>query len=490
MNEKFTILGNEILLKFMLLCTILIIPANLILGENITTSISIFLCFLPIFLAIYILIKKTKSHSSIRKILILVLYSTILLTNHFDPTTNKLYLLFAGLCLLTVYQDYLLIIKTCIFNSIFVICSALIYGSNMYGDVNLIRQCFVIISYLILCSITLIVQCKITMQVSNESDNNNQKLQNAKLKSDAIADTILYSVQNLAHIKNENLMNLTNIRESSTLIESNLRTMVNNSENQETTTDNILNKVNEQEDNIKTISQTANEMSIQSSDTRNKVDRGYEAIKDLNSKIKDIYGFNKTVNTNIIDLQEEAKNIAKILESMKEISEQTNLLSLNASIEASKAGQYGKSFAVVADEIKKLATNSKESATQIDSIINNIQNKIDKVYNAVGESNLRVSASIESSEAASLTFENISEATEQLLLKSNNINSMISNYLNYSKSISQEFNELSSLSEEGVASIESIFDSIIQQNKQVEHLNISFYNLSKLIEDLDNITKK
>lgn len=490
MNEKFTILGNEILLKFMLLCTILIIPANVILGENITKSISIFLCFLPIFSAIYILIKKTKSHSSIRKILILVMYSTIILTNHVDPTTNKLYLLFAVLCLLTVYQDYLLIINTCIFNSIFVICSALIYGSNMYGDVNLIRQCFIIISYLILCSITLIVQCKITMQVSNESDNNNQKLHNAKLKSDAIADTILYSVQNLAHIKNENLMNLTNIRESSTLIESNLRTMVNNSENQETTTANILNKVNEQEGNIKTISQTANEMSIQSSDTRNKVDRGYEAIKDLNSKIKDIYGFNKTVNTNIIDLQEEAKNIAKILESMKEISEQTNLLSLNASIEASKAGEYGKSFSVVADEIKKLATNSKESAIQIDSIINNIQHKIDKVYNAVGESNLRVSASIESSESASLTFKNISEATEQLLVKSNSINSMISNYLNSSQIISQEFNELSSLSEEGASSIESIFDSIIQQNKQVEHLNTSFCNLSKLIEDLDNITKK
>lgn len=490
MNDKFTVIGNQILLKFMLFCAILIIPVNLILGESITNSLLIFLCFLPIFLSIYILIKKVKKHSLIRTILILVMYTAIIVTNHFDPTINKLYLLFAVLCLLTVYQDYLLIIRACIYNSILVILSIFVYGSTMYGDINLLRQCGVVILYLIISSITLAFQCRITVQVSNESDENTKKVEKAKLESDAIADTVFNTVQNLACIKNENLINLSNISESSTLIENNLRTIVNNSETQEATTEKILNKVNEQEENIKTISQTANQMSLQSSNTRNKVDRGYDAIKDLNSKIKDIYGFNKTVNTNLIDLQEEAKNIAKILESMKEISEQTNLLSFNASIEASKAGEFGKSFSVVADEIKKLANNSKESAIQIDIIINNIQNKINKVYDAVGESNLRVSASIESSESASLTFENISEATEELLVKSNSINSMISDYLNSSKIISQEFNELSSLSEEGAASIESIFDSILDQNKQVEYLNTSFNNLSNLIEDLDKITKK
>lgn len=490
MNEKFTIIGNQILLKFMLFCAILIIPVNLTLGESITNSLLLFLCFLPIFTSIYMLIKKCQKHSLIRTILLITIYTAVIAINHFDPTINKLYLLFAVLCLLTVYQDYLLIIRVCVYNSILVILSAFIYGSTMYGDTDAFRQCFVVILYLLISSFTLVFQCQVTVQVSNESDENTEKIKKAKLESDAIADTVFNSVQNLACIKNENLINLANISESSTLIESNLKTIVDNSEVQDLTTEKILNKVNDQAENIKTISEIANEMSLQSSDARQKVDRGYEAIKDLNSKIKDIYGFNKTVNTNIIDLQEEAKNISKILETMKDISEQTNLLSLNASIEAAKAGEFGKSFSVVADEIKKLATNSKESAVQIDNIIKNIQNKIDKVYKTVGESNLRVSASIESSESASMTFENISDATEQLLIKSQIINTMISDYLNSSKIISKEFNELSSLSEEGTSSIESIFDSIIDQNKQVEYLNISFNNLSKLIEDLDSITKK
>lgn len=489
MNNNFNVIGNKILLKFMLFCIALIIPMNFILGENIINSVLILLCFLPIFATVYTFNKKNINTSLTRTIIVFTAYLTIIITNHFDPTINKLYLLFGILCLLSIYQDSFLIVRACVYNIILTLLSTFVYGSVMYGDINPMRQCCVVIAYLILSTITLVLQCKVTMDMSRKSDETDIKLSTEQNRNSFISNSVLQSVNKLTKIKNENLSKLFNINKSFNLTQIKLKDIVNYSEKQDATIDTILNKIKEQDYNIQTISTTVNNMSEQSLSTKEKVTDGYDAVKDLNSKLKDIYGFNKTVNSNILDLQKEAKNIVSILDTIKEISEQTNLLSLNASIEAAKAGEFGKSFSVVAEEIKKLADNSKVSAAQIGNIINNITRKIDDVSLAVGESNLKLSSSIEASKAASLTFENINYTTDELFIKSKNITEMIHSYSSASKDILNDFNSLSILSEEGTSSIEDIFKNILEQNEQVKYLNDSFNNLSELIEQLNKISK-
>lgn len=82
-----------------------------------------------------------------------------------------------------------------------------------------------------------------------------------------------------------------------------------------------------------------------------------------------------------------ASEIGTISAVVKSISDHSNLLGLNAAIEASRAGEHGKGFAVVADEVRNLATNSKENANQINSITKNIQQLLASLNEAFTEIN-------------------------------------------------------------------------------------------------------
>jgi len=91
------------------------------------------------------------------------------------------------------------------------------------------------------------------------------------------------------------------------------------------------------------------------------------------------------VNRQMVTLEEDSKRIGEIIEVINDIAEQTNLLALNAAIEAARAGEQGRGFAVVADEVRKLAERSGEATKQIASIIIGMQDNTAKSVHAVGE---------------------------------------------------------------------------------------------------------
>jgi methyl-accepting chemotaxis protein len=79
------------------------------------------------------------------------------------------------------------------------------------------------------------------------------------------------------------------------------------------------------------------------------------------------------VADSIVELSEQTQSIGEIISAVNDLADQSNLLSVNASIEAAKAGEHGKGFAVVAQEVKSLADQSKESTAQVKTILNDIQ---------------------------------------------------------------------------------------------------------------------
>lgn len=109
----------------------------------------------------------------------------------------------------------------------------------------------------------------------------------------------------------------------------------------------------------------------------------------------------------VFQLGDQSKQIGQIVDVIKGIADQTNLLALNAAIEAARAGEQGRGFAVVAEEVRKLAEQSSTSATQIATLIGNIQRETERAVEVMEKGKGEVAAGIEAVNLAGNSFQNI-----------------------------------------------------------------------------------
>lgn len=165
---------------------------------------------------------------------------------------------------------------------------------------------------------------------------------------------------------------------------------------------------------IAEISANIHESSEAAEEADNNASSGQQVVSEVVQGIVDLAGEVDTAADLITQVGQNSENISTVLDVIKGIAEQTNLLALNAAIEAARAGEQGRGFAVVADEVRTLASRTQESTEEINSIIESLQNGSGKAVKAMSVSREQAQKLSDQASNASVTFKAIADSVAQI----------------------------------------------------------------------------
>ncbi|WP_394224582.1 methyl-accepting chemotaxis protein [Pseudoalteromonas spongiae] len=163
--------------------------------------------------------------------------------------------------------------------------------------------------------------------------------------------------------------------------------------------------------------QVSDDCTIAMSDIMQAENFADEGNNDVRLAVNEVTSLNDSLSESsqaMTQLEKESENITKILDVIRGIAEQTNLLALNAAIEAARAGEQGRGFAVVADEVRTLAKRSHESTEEIDKVLNSLIEQTRLMSDKMASSVTRSQGAIEKAEKAHNSFDDISSAVSKV----------------------------------------------------------------------------
>ena len=205
-----------------------------------------------------------------------------------------------------------------------------------------------------------------------------------------------------------------------------------------------------------------------------------QGAKKVNSTIKTIEGLNNSIDNAtavIIALQEKSTSIGSVSEVISSIADQTNLLALNAAIEAARAGEQGRGFAVVADEVRSLASKTQESIVSINSIIESLQQGSSEAVTAMKESQKEAINTIENARESGEALSEVSEAIQNIKDMARQIAVASEQQSSVTLDISRNVQEISSISEQtaqGAAESVRASDDLSAQAEELQSIISSF----------------
>ncbi|MGQ7818216.1 methyl-accepting chemotaxis protein [Metapseudomonas furukawaii] len=203
-------------------------------------------------------------------------------------------------------------------------------------------------------------------------------------------------------------------------------------------TESISRDIGTMSSSIQEVAQRSRQASEEASAATRQAEEARQNIDSLSSSIGDLGSSVLSSVQAMQQLEEETQQVGSVLTVIRSIAEQTNLLALNAAIEAARAGEQGRGFAVVADEVRNLAQKTAASTAEIQSIIQRLQSSANGVLHAMTLNGAKARASIERSEQATLTLEAITRAVRQIDELNAGIAQFTQEQIGLSRSIQQD----------------------------------------------------
>ncbi|WP_449537985.1 methyl-accepting chemotaxis protein [Ferdinandcohnia sp. Marseille-Q9671] len=206
-------------------------------------------------------------------------------------------------------------------------------------------------------------------------------------------------------------------------------------------------------------------------------------MNSINEKMKQSHAL-------VVGLDHKTNEITKLVNVIQEIAGQTNLLALNAAIEAARAGEHGKGFAVVADEVRKLAEQVGKSVAEITLIVKDIQQESKQVVQSLDDGYQSVEEGTVQIQTTGKTFNNLKQTIEQIGAQIETMSASLYGVLDDTQVISGSIEGIAAVAEESAAGVEEVSATAQQSSSSMEEVARSAKQLEENAGELNSLIQR
>ncbi|AZD56613.1 Methyl-accepting chemotaxis sensor/transducer protein [Pseudomonas chlororaphis subsp. aurantiaca] len=243
-----------------------------------------------------------------------------------------------------------------------------------------------------------------------------------------------------------------------------------NSDEQASRTNSVAAAINQLGAAAQEIARNAAQASQQASDARSLAEDGQQVVDRSILAMNQLSDMISASSNNIETLNSKTVNIGQILEVITSISQQTNLLALNAAIEAARAGEAGRGFAVVADEVRNLAHRTQESAQQVQTMIEELQVGARESVSTMSNSQRHSQDSVEIANQAGERLNSVTQRIGEIDGMNQSVATATEEQTSVVESINMDITEINTLNQEGVENLQSTLCACSDLEQQAARL--------------------